>query len=84
MEISLKMQHFELLKEYCKLDINPSALPDKGNRVSVVGDKEYFENLLDEVSDILTDKGMDENFEPNELGLQIEEIIDVLSSAVYD
>ncbi len=48
-----------------------------------MGDKQYFGRLLSQMSDVLIEIGMDSNDNPNKLGLQIEEIIDILSGVVY-
>lgn len=40
--------------------------------------------LLDELSDNLINRGLDKNSEPNQLGLQIERLIDVFSDVFYD
>lgn len=73
-----------MLNRYCKIDKSLNSLQEDNNKISLVGDKQDFENLLDQISDVLTDVGMDSNDEPNKLGLQIEEIIDILSEVVYD
>lgn len=84
MEINLKKQQLELLKKYSSLRLSPNTLPENKRQVAIVGDKQYFEKLLDEISNVLIEKGMDDNDEPNELGFQIEEVIDILSKVVYD
>lgn len=84
MKLYLKKEQFELLNKYCEIDTNSYELQEDNNKILLIGNKQYFENLLDEISDILIEIGMDSNDEPNKLGLQMEEIIDVLSEVVYD
>lgn len=42
------------------------------------------EVLLDELSDDLINRGLDKNSEPNQLGFQIEGLIDVFSDVFYE
>ena len=48
--------------------------------VSLPEGKEETERLLDDLSYLLTSKGMDKDWEPNEFGLKIEELIDLFSA----
>lgn len=84
MKVHLKKEQFELLNKYSKINFNSDHLREENSRIVIVGDKQYFEDLLDLVSDVLANIGFDHNDEPNKFGLQIEEIIDVISKVVYD
>jgi hypothetical protein len=52
--------------------------------IFVSGDKAQFEELLDVVTDLLCNKGIDSNSELNGFGYMVEDIISILSSVVYD
>ncbi|MCT4613476.1 MAG: hypothetical protein N4A49_01225 [Marinifilaceae bacterium] len=84
MEIYLKKKQFELLRKYGDVDLYHDNLREENNKILIIGNKQYFENLLDKISDVFIELGLNNNDEPNKIGLQIEEIIDVLSKVIYD
>lgn len=80
-EIKLTYYQYELLKNYSLLkDCNVVQV---GEYYYVDENKEKLRNLLDDISDVFSEIGLDENSEPNQLGLQLEKIIDIISRIVY-
>jgi hypothetical protein len=83
MNIILNRSDFEYL---ISLNTLPNELDyiKKGDEVTIIGDKEIIEVLLDKVSDILSDKGFDLNDNLTPTGIRLERIIDLISEVFYD
>lgn len=56
----------------------------ESDRFFLNGSKEFFEKLLDLISDMLMKEGLNEIDEPNELGLELERLIDKISEVYYN
>jgi hypothetical protein len=46
--------------------------------------KDVYEKVLNELSDILSEKGFDENYEPNNFGRKVEILINKFSEKFYE
>ena len=80
--IELKKQEFDLLVNYSLVDNLPTT--QQGNKILLSETQCYFESLLEKLSSILISEGIDsQTDEPNELGLKIETLIDIVSRVVY-
>lgn len=80
--IELKKQELDLLLTYSIIDEEHTK--QTRDKVLLSGTPCYFESLLDKLSKLLIDKGLDSNTdEPNKLGLKIETLIDIISREVY-
>ena len=77
MKIYFNTKHGQILKEF---DL---SMEEEKGKLFLEKDKLFFENLLDTLSDSLMEKGLKENDEPNEYGLRIEGVIDVISEVYY-
>lgn len=66
------------------LDLSTSDILLERDFYIIILPKEVLESILDKVSDILAQKGFDENYSPNSLGIRIEGLIDQLSRIVYE
>lgn len=67
MDLKLKESQADFLRE----ELGVTRLPD---------DRDGTERMLDALSDLLMDRGFKEDWEPNEFGLKVEELIDVFSA----
>jgi hypothetical protein len=86
--IVLKKKDFSFLLES---KIESDILSDLRDNYSVKHEsihldleKEVIERILDFLGDELTRNGLDENDEPNDFGIRIENLIDKFSRAVYE
>lgn len=85
MEIKLSLANFEILNEnILKKIFSNLEIEIKNNEVIILGDYELFEELLDVISDLFIEKGIDDYGETNPFGYKIEKIIDLISDQVYD
>ena len=83
MQVQFENQEFELVKEII-LDHSINYIYDEINfHVLIDAEKEFFELLLDYVTDLLITKGIS-NGEVNAFGYSIEGLIDKLSSIIYE
>lgn len=80
-EIKLNKYQYELLRKYSLLKC--CKVVHIGEYFYVNENKEKLRNLLNNISDIFSEIGLDENSEPNQIGLQLEAIIDKVSNIVY-
>ncbi|WP_088342309.1 hypothetical protein [Robiginitalea sediminis] len=85
MKFTLSKKDFELILQVME------ALPDGLNyidnndlQITLEADKETLDSLLDELSNILAEKGFDEDENVNPTGLRIERIIDSVSKEFYN
>ena len=79
--IELKKQ--ELLVKHSLIE-NLHTTTQQGNKILLSETKYYFESLLEKLSNLLIKEGIDSKTnEPNELGLKIETLIDIVSRVVY-
>ncbi len=65
------------------IDIELNVISTTKTMILLAGNREYFENMLDLVSNLLIEKGLDETDNPNEFGADIETIIDIISAVTY-
>ncbi len=84
-EIEFSTSQFQFLAENFP-DLNPvlNSRKAKLNEVIVSLKNEHIEYLLDGLSNLLSEKGVDKDSEPNEFGYFVESIIDPLSRAFYN
>jgi hypothetical protein len=81
--IELKKQELDLLVKHSLIE-NLHTTTQQGNKILLSETKYYFESLLEKLSNLLIKEGIDSKTdEPNELGLKIETLIDIVSRVVY-
>jgi hypothetical protein len=61
-------------KEFLKNELGIETIPEE---------KAKIEKLLSQLAELLSAKGLQENSEPNDYGLKIEELIGIFSKEVY-
>lgn len=64
--------------------IESSKGPYVGNRYIIDLNEEELEKILDELTNVFISQGVDQAYEPNAYGLQIERLIDIFSSEEKD
>lgn len=80
-ELRLNNKYLGQLIEIIKVD---NFIIEESTNVNIIkGDDAFFENLLDHLSNYLIQNGLDENDEPNSIGIEIEELIDKVSEVYY-
>ena len=83
MKMKITNRQYNLLRTYSLIDTNHLANEDT-NSVRLIGDEAFFRVLLDGLSDVLVQKGLiSGSDEPNDIGLEIEAIIDIVSRELY-
>jgi len=81
-ELKLNDKYLRQLMEVIKVD--DSIIEKKSINVNIIkGDDEFFENMLDNLSNYLLQYGLDENDESNSIGIKIEQLIDKVSEVYY-
>jgi hypothetical protein len=70
------------------LNVINECLESKGRKTfstidELKGNNEIVENCVDCVSDVFMEKGLKDDYEPNEYGLLLEETIDYLNNIIY-
>jgi hypothetical protein len=84
MKVLFNKSQFEIINENIKTipkSINLLKLNDLKYQMDLnLDDADY---LLDKLSDLLIEKGLNSNDEPNSLGLKIESIIDIVNRVKY-
>ena len=56
----------------------------EGDYYIITATRGVIEEILDELSEVLSEKGFNENLEPNVLGRMIESLIDKFSENIYE
>ncbi len=82
----IKKSHINFIKENIKksdfveiFDVFTNEEYENNKFFSVYLTKEEVDSLLDELTMLFTEKGIDQDSEPNQFGLLIEELIDKFS-----
>lgn len=78
----VKSEQFSVILKKAESATFDKAIRNKSKSVyyEIELSNEQSSRLVDLLSDLLVEKGLDDNGEPNSLGLQIESIIDVFNS----
>lgn len=85
MEVKLSLANLEILNENISNKIfSDFEIKIEDNKVVIIGEYELFEKLLDIISDLFVEIGIDDYSETNPFGYKIEKIIDIISEQVYD
>lgn len=81
LKIKLNKQRIDLINKFSKEALKFFNIQESENdTIVLVGEKEQFEELLDNIADIISTKGIDEYGELNIIGNQMEKIIDIISN----
>lgn len=75
--IKLNLRELTLFLESCKELLNNS-----NKIISIEFDNEELANITDKISDNFTKKGLGKNYEPNALGLELENLNDKFITAL--
>lgn len=77
--IKLNLRELTLLLESYKELLNNS-----NKIISIEFDNEELANITDKISNYFTKKGLEKNYEPNALGLELENLNDKFISALQE
>jgi len=85
MNINISKTDFEILKKFLPTslfkDLSHVVLNEKKMMISV--SKSDADSIIDALTIALTEFGLEESSEPNNLGLQIEGVIDIFSEIAF-
>lgn len=84
MEINISQTEFDLIKYKLNLLSNELKIFDSNTILTVKGNKEDFELILDLLADLITEKGINDEGELNVIGFRVEEIIDKISNGMLN
>ena len=76
----VKSEQFSVILKEAESATFDDAIKKKSVYYEIELSHDQSSRLVDLLSDLLVEKGLDDNGEPNSLGLQIESIIDVFNS----
>tara|TARA_B100000575_G_C22505015_1_gene330100 strand:- start:223 stop:486 length:264 start_codon:yes stop_codon:yes gene_type:complete len=77
-KVKLSVAEAELLRNIVSVSIE-----NQDAKFYIFGSRKLYSELLDELSDKLSEIGLNKDDEPNEVGLKIESLIDKFSPFVY-